>query len=75
VHAVCIVLDTWFYSTHDRCAVFLIPYSPHCCVNHALFPLLFAPETQVSVLTSSSQTVLCDFHVDTFFGSPWTFPP
>ena len=26
VHAVCSVLDTWYYSTHDRCAVFLIPY-------------------------------------------------
>jgi hypothetical protein len=67
VHAVFSVLDTWYYSTHDRCAVFLIPYSPYCCVNHALFPLLFAPETKVAVLTRSSQTVVCDLQVDTFF--------
>lgn len=70
MHAVCSFLDTWYCSTHDRCAVFLIPYSPYCCVNHALFPLLFAPETKVAVLTRSSQTVVCDLQLDTFFGVP-----
>jgi len=36
-------------------------------VNHALFPLLFAPETKVAVLTKSSQTVVRDLRLDTFF--------
>ena len=66
VHAVCSVLDTWYYSTHDRCAWFLIPYRIVVLTIHC-FHCCLAPETKVAVLTRSSHTVVCDLQLDTFF--------